>query len=109
MTGAAFTTAEFIAATGDAADENNLDKIDGLVPLGEAEINALVGETVCAVVYDSDISVDVSAGFGSLKGATVGLTAFDVTAVNPDPAGGLPLITVDLLASADVQSVCGGL
>ena len=68
----AFTLQEFIFAAGDAADENNLDKINGVVPLSEADIVALVGQTVCAVVYDSDVSADVPAGFASLKGARWG-------------------------------------
>ena len=42
--GASFTTDEFIAAIGAAADENNLDKIDGVAPLAEADIAALEGE-----------------------------------------------------------------
>ena len=106
---AMFTTLEFIEAMGDAEDENNLDKIDGVVPLSEADIYALVGQTVCAVVYDSDISVDIDAGFGSLKGATLGLTAFMVTLVSPNPEGGsyLPLIRVDLLSSDGVTVTCG--
>jgi len=111
--GATFTTAGFFAAAGAAADENNLDKIDGVVPLGAADIAALEGKTVCALVYDSDISVDVAAGFGSLKGATLGLTAFTVTAVLPPgstnesgSSSSLPDIQVDLLPSADVQKVC---
>ena len=109
--GAEFTIVEFIDASGAAADENNLDKVEGVVPLRSAEIFALQGLTVCAVVYDSDISVDVPAGFASLKGATMGLTAFNVTAVNKNPSGGsyLPLITVDLLPSSEVQSVCGNI
>ncbi len=109
--GATFTTQEFFAATGMAADENNLDKIAGTVPLGQADIEALTGKTVCAVVYDSDISVDRGKGQASLKGATMGVTAFKVTAVTPNPAGGsyLPDITVDLLPSAQVQSVCQNL
>ena len=105
----AFTLQEFIFAAGDAADENNLDKINGVVPLSEADIVALVGQTVCAVVYDSDVSADVPAGFASLKGATLGLTAFTVTAVGPGPDGSdksLPVITVDLLPSTDVVSTC---
>ncbi len=59
------------------------------------------------MVYDSDISVDLDQNFGSLKGATLGLTAFRVTAVGPDPTGPeLPSITVDLLSSSDVQTAC---
>jgi len=105
--GAIFTTAEFITAMGAASDENNLDKIDGVAPLDEADILELEGETICAVVYDSDISIDVEKGFGSLKGATLGLTAFEVTAVEPDPSGSvLPQITVNLLPSSEVVTTC---
>jgi hypothetical protein len=106
--GASFTTAEFIAAAGAAADENNLDKIGGVQPLSAADIDGLVGRTVCAVVYDSDISASVSDGYGSLKGATLGVTAFVVTAVTPNLAGGsyLPDITVNLLSSQEIASAC---
>ena len=59
------------------------------------------GGTPPSDVVDSDVSVDVPAGFGRLKGATLGLTAFQVTAVGPDPDGPgasvLPSLTVDLL------------
>lgn len=108
--GAVFTAQEFIFAAGAAADENNLDKVDGVVPLSSADIADLEGKTVCAVVYDSDLSVDVAAGFGNLKGATLGLTAFKVNAVGPDPDGPegsvLPAITVDLLPSSEVVQTC---
>ena len=105
-----FTIQEFIFAVAgsDADDENNLDKINGVVPLGADDIAALDGKTVCAVVYDSDVSADVKDGYASLKGATSGLTAFLVTAVGADPEGSvLPSITVDLLPSADVETICG--
>ncbi len=108
--GAPFSIQDFIFATGAAADENNLDKIDGVVPLGAADIAALNEQTVCAVVYDSDVSTDVKDGYASLKGATTGLTAFTVTAVGADPDGSdgsvLPSITVDLLPSAEVVATC---
>ena len=108
--GAEFTQQEFISANPGtiAADENNLDKIDGVVPLTRAEINALEGKTICAVVYDSDISVDVAERFGNLKGATLGRTAFVVRDVNPNPAGRsyLPLITVDLLSLDQAEQAC---
>ena len=107
-----FTIQDFIFAAGAAGDENNLDKIDGVVPLDAADIVDLKDTTVCAVVYDSDLSLDVKEGYGSLKGATLGLTAFMVTAVGPDPDGPggsvLPPITVDLLPSDEVQSACEG-
>ena len=110
--GETFTTAQLIASTGTAADENNLDKVDGVVPLGAADIAGLVGNTYCALVYDSDISVDVSDGYGSLKGSTLGLTGLKVTAVGPDPDGPegsvLPLITVDIFDGAKTCAVLDG-
>ncbi len=105
--GATFTKAEFITATGAASNENNLDKVEGVKPLDAADINGLAGKTVCAVVYDSDISVDLPANYASLKGANLGLTSFRVTAVGADPSGSpLPPITVELLPSADVMAAC---
>lgn len=76
-------------------------------PLTEAEIYYLLGKVVCAKVKDSDVS-DLGGGLLNAQGAYYGLTAFEVTEVNPNPADGsyLPLITVDLLASRDVQKMC---
>ena len=104
--GATFTIAEFIAATGAAGNVDNLDKIDGVVPLSETGVLGLQGRTVCAVVYDSDLRVDIAEGFASLGGATLGLTSFEVTAVTKHPAGGLDSLTVNLLPSNDVQKIC---
>ena len=103
--GATFTIQEFIFAQGAAANENNLDKVSGVRALTAAQILELEGQTVCAVVYDSDISVDRSAGFASLKGSTLGITAFTVTAVTP-VSKALPKITVDLLDSSEVLPTC---
>ena len=73
----------------------------------QGDIAALEGRLVSAVVYDSDISVDSDQDFASLKGATLGLTAFQVTSAGPNPSGPeLPSITVDLLPSNDVQTAC---
>lgn len=108
--GATFTAGELGAAAGAAGDENNLDKVAGVKPLGAFELAALVGHTVCALVYDGDVSVDVTAGYANLKGATLGLTAFTVTAVGPDPDGpdgsALPSLMVDLLPSTEVEGAC---
>jgi CSLREA domain-containing protein len=103
--GATFSLQEFIFAQGAASNENNLDKVSGIRPLNATQITELDGKTVCAVVYDSDISVDLAANFASLKGSTLGLTAFTVTGVTP-VSKGLPKITVDLLDSSEVVSTC---
>ena len=87
----------------------NGSQLDGILgtPLGEVRINNLLGRTVCAKVHDSDVS-DLGGGKLNATGAYMGLTAFTVTDVTPNPLGGsyLPLITVDLLPSADVQTLC---
>jgi len=90
----------------DTLPNSQLDPIFGL-PLGEEEINGLVGKIVCAKVKDSDVS-DLSGGELNVQGAYRGLTAFEVTSVSPNPEGGsnLPLITVDLLPSSEVQTIC---
>lgn len=106
--GAEFTTYEFMTATGAASNENNLDKIAGVVPLDAAYIAGLEGKTVCAVVYDDDITVNLEDGWASLKGATLGLTAFKETAVGEADGSVLPPITVTLLSARDVQKVCDG-
>lgn len=68
----------------------------------------LRGQVICAVVYDSDISSNANPPYGNLKGAALGITAFRVTSVDPNPNGGsyLPLITVELLAPDTVPASC---
>ena len=107
--GAQFTWYEFFTATGAAADENNLDKVAGVVPLGKRDVRNLLGKTVCAVVFDSDVSVDTSDGYGSLIGATLGTTAFHVTKVkrHPDRGSYLPVIKVHVLGPEDRAMACG--
>jgi len=107
-----FTTYEFITATGAAADETNLDSVSMVVPLDAEYIAGLVGYTVCAVVFDDDILINADPLYGNLKGATLGLTAFEVTAVGATTVtdtGVLVLqpITVDLVPSTNVEKVCG--
>ena len=112
--GATFTLQQFIHAdqsiwegeANPAYDENNLDKIDGVAPMRESEISQLEGVTVCAVVYDSDISVDTSDNYGVLKGATQGLTAFTVTDVQSNGGSQLPTVTIDLIPSDEILTVC---
>lgn len=107
--GATFTMGEYVAGIGVAADENNLDKVADARSLGEGEIYALVGKTVCAVVYDSDVS-EVEEG-ANLMGATLGLTGFtvvDAFAAVGDSSSSFPHIVVDLLDAPDVVEACTG-
>src|SRR5687768_12121182 len=52
--GTMFTIDELIAPSDPADDENNLDKVKGVVPV--TDYAELVGNTYCALVYDSDVS-----------------------------------------------------
>ncbi|NNF06158.1 MAG: hypothetical protein HKN21_05305 [Candidatus Eisenbacteria bacterium] len=75
--------------------EHLMDEIPNVFPQGAADLQSMVGETCCAVVYDSDISINVNPLQGNLQGATLGIISFTVLAVGPDPAGSvLPDITI---------------
>jgi hypothetical protein len=72
-----------------------LDKIPNVTPMGTAELQAMVGESCCAVVYDSDISINYNPLEGNLQGANLGILHFTLLAVGPDPDGSvLPDITI---------------
>jgi hypothetical protein len=75
--------------------ETLLDKIPGVIPQRTAELQAHVGETCCAVVYDSDISYNEVDDLANLQGANYGVIRFTLLHVGPDPAGSvLPNITI---------------
>ena len=66
--------------------QSRLDKIPAVMPLRARGLASLVGQTVCAVVYDSDISINYDRSTfpytsANLQGATLGIVAFEVTAV----------------------------
>lgn len=78
-----------------------LDQIPDVNPLDADELRALVGQTLCAVVYDSDISFNNPPPLGNLQGATLGTLSLRVLAVGVDPAGSvLPDITIEILDPA---------
>jgi len=56
------------------------DKIPDVIPLRANGLVSLVGKTVCAVVYKSDVSINYGPINGNLQGATNGIVAFKVTA-----------------------------
>lgn len=74
-----------------------LDKIPDITPLRATGLAMLKGETVYAVVYDSDISVNYSPLLGNLQGANLGVVAFDVINVVTRTGGSsssLPRVTI---------------
>ncbi len=52
-----------------------------MTPLRATGLKALVEKQVCAVVFDSDISMNYDPVDGSLKGANNGIVAFEVISV----------------------------
>jgi len=58
--------------------EELLDKIPDVTPLRATGLEGLEGGTFCAVVYDSDVSINFDPLNGSLKGSTLGIVAFMV-------------------------------
>lgn len=88
--------------------EKLLDKIPNVTPLRATGLAALVGYTVCAVVYDSDVSINYGPLNGSLKGANLGTVAFQVLAVTEltgYSSSALPEVEILIL---DAETACGG-
>ena len=79
-----------------------LDKIPGVVPQRTAEIEGLVGQAVCAVVYDSDVSVNYNPLNASLKGANLGTVAFAVISTQPRGGSSLPAVELQILDATEV-------
>ena len=99
----------------DGDREALLDKIDGVTPLRAAGLALLAGDNhfaICAVVYDSDVSINYDDPInGSLKGANYGTVAFRVLSVtaldeNVDEnvsSSSLPKARISIL---DAEKVC---
>lgn len=74
-----------------------LDKVPNVTPLRATGLRMLVGKTVLAVVYDSEISINYSPLLGNLQGANLGIVAFDVLEVNQrtdGSSGSLPRVKI---------------
>jgi hypothetical protein len=88
--------------------EKFLDKIPDVTPLRATGLKMLEGSCICAVVYDSDISINYDPLNGSLKGANLGIVAFevlDVTQLTGQSSGSLPKVDIRIL---DADQVCAG-
>lgn len=83
-----------------------LDKIPNVTPLRATGLRMLVGSTILAVVYDSDVSINYSPLNGNLQGANLGLVAFKVLGVTQRFDGSdssLPKISVMILDAGDAN------
>lgn len=85
-----------------------LDKIPNVTPLRVTGLAMLLGQTVYAVVYDSDISVNYSPLTGNLQGDNLGVLAFDVIRVVKRTDGSssdLPRVTIRIRNAANVSGL----
>lgn len=83
-----------------------LDKIPNVTPLRATGLTMLIGKTVLAVVYDSDVSINYSPLQGNLMGANLGLVAFEVLHVQKRTDGSsssLPRVSIRILGVEDVR------
>ena len=87
--------------------QDPLDKTPHVMPLRALGLNRLVGRNVCAVVYDSDVSInydhgDPSLGVnGNLKGAALGRVAIRVNStstLNNFSSSTLPQVNITIMA-----------
>jgi hypothetical protein len=88
--------------------ESKLDKIPNVTPLRAKGLKMLVGKTVCAVVFDSDVSINYEPLNGSLKGANLGIVAFrvlSVTQLKGYSSSSLPKVDLEI---KDASQVCAG-
>ena len=93
---------------GEGDREALLDKIPDVTPLRATGLKMLEGLQVCAVVYDSDISINYDPLDGSLKGANLGTVAFEVLSVTQltgFSSSTLPKVEI-LILDADAEAVC---
>lgn len=77
-----------------------LDEIPNVIPMRATAMKMLIGQTVLAVVYDSDISINYSPIEGNLKGDNLGIVAFKVVDVRERRDGStssLPVVTIEIL------------
>lgn len=88
--------------------EQFLDNVPNVTPLRAEGLWGLIDRTVCAVVYDSDISINYGPLQGSLKGANRGTVAFkvlDVVHLTGFSSSTLPRVQLQIL---DANVVCEG-
>jgi hypothetical protein len=85
-----------------------LDDIRDVTPLRATGLTMLIGQTVLALVYDSDVSINYSPLMGSLKGETLGLVAFRVLEVHQrrdGSTGSLPRVRIEILDTDEVREL----
>ena len=86
--------------------ESLLDKVPDVTPLRATGLKNLEGRDACAVVYDSNITINYDPLNASLKGANLGTVAFKVLSVTPltgYSSSSLPQVEIMIL---DAREAC---
>lgn len=83
-----------------------LDEIPNVTSIRATGLKMLVGSTVLAIVYDSDVSINYSPLEGNLQGDNLGMVAFEVVSVRTRTDGStssLPIVTIKILNVNEVK------
>ncbi|PKD17115.1 hypothetical protein APR41_06685 [Salegentibacter salinarum] len=88
--------------------EDLLDEISDITPLRATGLSMLTGQTIIAVVYDSDISINYDPLEGNLQGENLGVVAFEVLNVTERTDGSssaLPSVNIRILDYTAVEAL----
>ncbi|HSI70292.1 MAG TPA: hypothetical protein VK941_08680 [Gillisia sp.] len=88
---------------GQDGSEDLLDEIADVIPLRATGLSMLIGQTILAIVFDSDISINYDPIEGNLQGDNLGIVALEVLEVSARTGGSdsdLPVMRV-LIKSAE--------
>lgn len=99
-----------VAGPGLGENENDdlLDEVNDVIPLRATGLAMLTGQTVIAVVYDSDISINYDPIEGNLQGENLGIVAFEVVSVTERTDGSdsdLPSVLIKILNADDISDL----
>ncbi|MGM0391786.1 MAG: hypothetical protein ACQEQB_08565 [Bacteroidota bacterium] len=99
-----------LAGPGLGENENDdlLDEVNEVIPLRATGLAMLTGQTVIAVVYDSDISINYDPIEGDLQGENLGIVAFEVLSVTERTDGSdsdLPSVRLKILNADEINDL----
>lgn len=93
---------------GQDESEDLLDEVPDVTPLRATGLSMLTGQTILAVVYDSDISINYDPLEGNLQGENLGVIAFEVLNVTERTEGSdsdLPSVNIKILDYSAVEAL----
>lgn len=85
-----------------------LDEIPNVIPLRATGLKMLEGQTIYALVYDGDVSINYSPIEANLQGSNLGVVAFDVLSVTKRTDGSssdLPRISIRIRNATEVADM----